>query len=62
MIDIVITLVFSIVMLLFMAYPAIKIVEYIDVKRPLSQKNKNILVVVTTILLSLIVGIFLRYY
>jgi len=49
-------------MLLFMAYPAIKIVEYIDVKRPLSQKNKNILVVVTTILLSLIVGIFLRYY
>jgi hypothetical protein len=61
-IDIVITLVFSIVMLLFMAYPAIKIVEYIDVKRPLSQKNKNILVVVTTILLSLIVGIFLRYY
>jgi len=61
-IDIVVTLVFSIVMLLFMAYPAIKIVEFIAPKFALSQRVKNILIIIVTILLSLVVGLFLRYF
>ncbi len=60
MIDIVVTLVFSIVMLLFMAYPAIKITEFIDSKKPLSQNIQNILIITITILLSLMVGLFLK--
>jgi len=60
-IDIVVTLVFSIVMLLFMAFPAIKIVETLEAKISISQKSKNILIVVITIFLSLLVGLFLRY-
>ena len=62
MIDIVITLVFSIVMLMFMAYPAIKIVDFIDSKKELSQKLKNTLTIVFTIILSLLVGLFLKLY
>lgn len=62
MIDIVVTLVFSIVMLLFMAFPAIKIVEFIDTKVSLSQNSKNILIIFITIFLSLLVGLFLRYF
>jgi hypothetical protein len=61
MIDIVITLVFSIVMLMFMAFPAIKIVEFIDSKTKLSQNSKNILTVVITIILSITIGIYLKY-
>ncbi len=60
MIDIVVTLVFSIVMLLFMAYPAIKIVEFLETKINLSQKRKNILIITITILLSLAIGLFLK--
>ncbi len=62
MIDIVITLVFSIVMLMFMAYPAIKIVEFIESKKELSQNTKNSLTVIFTILLSLLIGLFLKLY
>lgn len=60
MIDIVVILVFSIVMLLFMAYPAIKIVEFLETKINLSQKRKNILIITITILLSLAIGLFLK--
>ena len=62
MIDIVVTLVFSIVMLLFMAFPAIKIVEFLEPKLSLTQKRKNILIITLTIALSLMVGLFLRYF
>jgi len=62
MLNIVLTLVFSIVMLLFMAFPAIKIVEFIDKKVNLSQKSKNVYIIVVTIILSLIIGLFLRYF
>ncbi len=62
MIDIVVTLVFSIVMLLFMAFPAIKIVEFLEPKLALSQRGKNILITTLTIALSLMVGLFLRYF
>ena len=61
MIDTVVTLVFSIVMLLFMAFPAIKIVEFLEPKLKLSEKSKNVLIIVITIILSLLVGLFLKY-
>ena len=57
---IVMTLVFSVVMLMFMAFPAMKIVEWIDNYKELSPKVQNILTIVITILLSLVVGIFLE--
>ena len=60
-IDIVLTLVFSIVMLMFTAFPAMKIVEWIDTKIPLSEKLYNILLISTTIFLSLCVGVFIRF-
>jgi len=60
-IDTVVTLVFSIVMLLFMAFPAIKIVEFLEPKLKLSEKSKNVLIIVITIILSLLVGLFLKY-
>jgi len=59
-IDIVVTLVFSIVMLLFMAFPAIKIVEFLETKINLTQKRKNLLIIVITIILSLAIGLFLK--
>jgi len=58
---IVITLVYSVVMLMFMAFPAMKIVEFIDSKSTLSQKSQNVLVVVITIVLSLAIGLFLNF-
>jgi uncharacterized protein involved in cysteine biosynthesis len=59
--NIVITLVFSIVMLVFMAFPAMKIVEWIKPKINLSEKWYNILQILLTILLSLIIGLFLKF-
>jgi fructose-specific phosphotransferase system IIC component len=55
------TLVSSIVMLMFMAYPAMKIVEWLSSKKNLSQKIQNFLIVILTIILSIMVGIFLNY-
>jgi hypothetical protein len=54
------TLIFSLVMLMFMAFPAIKIVEWLRTKKELSEKNQNILTIIITILLSLGIGIFLQ--
>jgi uncharacterized protein involved in cysteine biosynthesis len=61
MLDLVLTLVFSIVMLVFMAFPAMKIVEWIETKRALTDTWHNILQIVITIFLSLLVGLFLRF-
>ncbi len=61
MLKIILTLVFSIVMLVFMAFPAIKIVEAIEKLIPLSEKLHNILQILITILLSLAVGVFLKF-
>jgi len=47
-------------MLMFMAFPAIKIVEFINNKKELSQKVQNILIIVITVTLSLAIGIFLN--
>jgi len=58
---IVMTLTFSVVMLMFTAFPAMKIVEFLATKVKLSQNIQNILTIVTTIFLALCVGIFLNY-
>ena len=55
------TLVSSIVMLMFMAFPAMKIVEWGTSKKQLSQKVQNILIIILTIILSVMIGIFLNY-
>jgi len=62
MIDIVVFLVFSIVLLLFMAFPAIKIAEFLANRFKLSSKVENFLVVFITIVLSLAMGAFLKYF
>ncbi len=61
MLNIVLTLVFSIVMLVFMAFPAMKIVEWLESRHITSEKWHNPLQIIVTILLSLLVGIFLRF-
>ena len=57
---IIMTLVFSVVMLMFMAFPAIKIVEWVEKKNSLSPKVKNFLTILLTVVLSLSIGIFLQ--
>jgi hypothetical protein len=49
-------LVFSSVLLVFMIYPAIKIVEFLERKISITDKMYNILTVVITIILAIIVG------
>jgi hypothetical protein len=61
MIDIVLTAVFSIVMLLFMAYPAKVVSDKIAAKYALSERTHTILIIIFTILLSLAIGLFLRF-
>jgi len=61
MMDIVITLVFSIVMLVFMAFPAMKIVEWIETKIGVPEKWHNPLLISMIIFLSLLIGLFLRF-
>jgi len=58
--DIVLTLVFSSVMLLFMSYPAMVITNYIEERFELNEKWHTHRVIAFTILFSLLIGIFLR--
>ncbi len=62
MIDIILTLVFSIVMLFFMFFPALKISEFLVRKSFISSSKQNYLVVLIDLLLSLLIGIFLKYF
>jgi hypothetical protein len=59
--DIVLTLVFSIVMLVFMAFPAMRITEWIDSQIGIPKKWYNIIMLLILILLALSIGIFLRF-
>jgi len=59
--EIVMTLAFSVVLLVFMIYPAMKIVEFLETKMEISDKMYNISTVVLTIVLSLVVGAGLYY-
>ena len=61
MLNIVLTLVFSIVMLVFMIFPAMKITEWIDSKVAFPEKWYNPLMFFITLLLALSIGIFLRF-
>jgi len=61
MLNIILTLVFSIVMLVFMAFPAMKIVEWLETKITLSDRQHTVLQLFMTVFLSLLVGLFLRF-
>ena len=61
MINVVLTLVFSIVMLFFMIFPAMKIVEWIDSRYPVPERFYNLLTIIIVLLLSLCIGVFLKY-
>ena len=54
--QIIMTLVFTSVLLVFMIYPAIKIVGFLETKMNISDKTYNVLTVVITIILALIVS------
>jgi hypothetical protein len=60
--EIVLTLVFSIVLLLIMLYPAIRIAGYIEDKKEMSQRVYLVLTLLVDIVLSLIGGVFLSYF
>ena len=62
MMDIVLTLVFSVVMLLFMIFPAMQIVAWIEKRIEIPSRWHNPLLFTLTVLLSLAIGIFLRYW
>ncbi len=62
MIDIVLTLVFSVVMLLFMVFPAMKIVEWLESQMTIRSTWHNPLLFLFTLLLSLLIGLFLRFW
>lgn len=56
MIELIMPLIFSVVLLVFMIYPAMKIVEFLETKMEVSDKMYNVLTVVLTIVLSLVLG------
>jgi len=60
-VDLVITLVFSIVMLFFMLYPSMLIVDFIKKHMDISDGLERRLLIVITIALSISIGIFLRF-
>ena len=59
--DIVLTLVFSLVMLVFMAFPAMKITDWLEEKTGVDTKWRNLIMFSIIILLSLSIGLFLRF-
>ncbi len=61
MLNIVLTLVFSIVMLIFMVFPAMKITEWIESQIEISDKWHNPLMFTITLLLAFAIGLFLRF-
>jgi len=60
MMDIVLSLVYTAPLLIIMAYPAMKITEFIERRTHVSEKIYNKLTVLITIFLSLIGGILLH--
>lgn len=59
--EIVMTLVFTSALLIFMVYPAMKIVEFIESIIKINDKMYNVLTVMLTIILSLIAGAGLNF-
>jgi hypothetical protein len=60
MLDIILSLVYAVPLLIIMAYPAMKITEFIETKTTISETIYNKLTVGITIVLSLIFGILLH--
>jgi len=60
MLDIILTLVFSVVMLIFMIFPAMKIAEWIESKKEIPAKWHNPLLMTIVVSLSLFIGLFLK--
>ena len=61
MLELVITLTFASVMLLFMTFPATKIVNFIESKVTIPEKWHIPLLLSMTVFLSLFIALFLRY-
>jgi len=61
MMDIVLSLVYALPLLIIMAYPAMKITEFIEKRTHISENIYNKLTVLITIVLSLIAGIILHF-
>lgn len=61
MMDIVLSLVYTAPLLILMAYPAMKITEFIEKRTHVSEKIYNKLTVIITIVLSLIGGTILHF-
>ena len=59
--DLVLTLVFSIVMLFFMIFPAMKITEWIDRRYPIPKRYYTPVMLSVVVILSLMIGLFLKY-
>ncbi len=59
--NIIMTLAFSMVLLIFMIYPAIRIVDFLQTKFEISEKAYNLSTVILTIVLSLICGVLINY-
>jgi len=59
--DIVLTLVFSTVMLIFMAFPAMKVTDWLEDKFSIDIKWHNFIMFFLIILFSLGIGIFLKF-
>jgi len=61
MMDIVLSLVFASPLLIIMAYPAMKITEFIEKRTTINERLYNKMTVVITIVLSLIFGTLLHF-
>ena len=59
--EIVLTLTFSIVMLFFMIFPAMKITDWIDARYGIPEKYYKPVMLTIVVVLSLCIGLFLRY-
>jgi hypothetical protein len=62
LIDLVLTLVFAIVMLLFMLYPAMRTAQWLSDRFHLAPKWHTPMVFAFTLLYSLAIAVFLRFF
>ena len=61
MLDIVLTLVFMMVFLMFSIFPAIKIVNFIKSKRELTSKKENFLTLIFTVAIAFSAALFMKF-
>ncbi len=61
MLDIVLTLVFMMVFLMFSIFPAIKIVDLIKKRIELTSKKENFLTLIFTILIAFSAALFMKF-